>query len=441
MHKIGNFTIRQCWYIIVTLLIPFICVGGSTYFPYHLRLPLIIVVAAGSFIISVATSRGIKLNLISIMWLAVSLLICVSSLNSYDSENTFQFGLIFLLSTLLLFVDFPEKVWEKVILISNIFVIVIAVSIIASVFVDRLMINQFRFIVNPSNFEPIDQQIIAELNLGAYSGFVGEKAEAALIMNVGLAVISSKFFSGTKCKAADIAELILVAVALILTGKRMLFIIPVMIFIIMMLMSSIKSKFLKFFVIALLAVCGVIVASAFIPQMQVLYDRFIGNASSKYYDPLSGRGDLWQYSFMMFAENPILGIGYGSYNKFAYDNGYLYYGQIWRYYGHNCYYELLGEVGIIGAVLIFGLLIAVLVATVRLLRNNSITLSQRRLLMFSFYIQVMLLIYCVSANVLFQTEQIFMWFTAMSMVLTIYKQVNVKTIPNNCGRSFNNHFA
>lgn len=425
MHKIGNLTIRQCWYIIVTILIPFICVGGSTYFPYHLRLPLIVAVAAGSFIISVATSRGIKLNLISIMWFAVSLLICVSSLNSYDSENTFQFGLIFLLSTLLLFVDFPEKVWDKVILISNIFVIVIAVSIIASVFVDRLMINQFRFLVNPRNLASIDQQIIAELNLGSYSGFGGEKAEAALIMNVGLAVISSKYFSGTKCRAADIAELILVVVALILTGKRMLFVIPVMIFIIMMLMSSIKSKFLKFFVIALLAVCCIIVASAFIPQMQILYDRFIGNASSKYYDPLSGRGDLWQYSFMMFAENPILGIGYGSYNKFAYDNGYLYDGQIWRYYGHNCYYELLGEVGIIGTVLIFGLLIAVLVTTVRLLRNNSVTLSQRRLLMFSFYIQVMLFIYCVSSNVLFQTEQIFMWFSAMSIVLTIYKD----TIP------------
>ena len=244
-------------------------------------------------------------------------------------------------------------------------------------------------------------------------------------MNVGLAVISSKYFSGTKCRAADIAELILVVVALILTGKRMLFVIPVMIFIIMMLMSSIKSKFLKFFVIALLAVCCIIVASAFIPQMQILYDRFIGNASSKYYDPLSGRGDLWQYSFMMFAENPILGIGYGSYNKFAYDNGYLYNGQIWQYYGHNCYYELLGEVGIIGTVLIFGLLIAVLVTTVRLLRNNSITLNQRRLLMFSFYIQLMLLIYCVSSNVLFQTEQIFMWFSAMSIVLTIYKD----TIP------------
>lgn len=427
MNKIGNLTIRQCWYIVITLLIPFICVGGSTFFPYHLRFPLIVFVTVISFVISVATSRGLTVNLISILWIATSMLICITALNSYDKDNTFQFGLLFLLSSLILFVEFPEKVWDKIIFVSNIFVIVIAISIIASVFIDGLMIKQLWFIVNPRHLTSIDQQIMAELKLGAYSGLAGEKAEAAVIMNVGLAVLFSKFFSGTKCKVGDVIEFLLVAVALILTGKRMLFIIPVMILIIMMLMSRIKNKFAKFFIIVVLAVCGIIVASAFIPQMQVLYDRFIGNASSKYYDPLSGRKDLWKYSFMMFAENPIFGIGYGSYNKYAYDNGYLNNGEVWQYYGHNCYYELLGEVGIVGTVLIFSLLIATLVTTCRLLRNKSISLRQRRLLMFSFYIQVMMFLYCVSANVLYLSEQIFMWFVATSMMLSVYKQVKFKT--------------
>lgn len=426
MYKIENITIRQFWYVLVTLLIPFICVGGTTFFPYHLRFPLIIVVTLISFIISIATKRTVKLNLISILWLAVSLLICVSSLISCDSDNTFDFGLLFLLSTLILFVEFPEKVWDRIIFVTNIFVIVIAVSIIASVFIDRLMINQFWFIVNPIRLPELDMQIIAELNLGSYSGLAGEKAQAALIMNVGLAIVFSKYFSGYKCKSADLLELFLVVSALILTGKRMMFIIPIFVFVVMMLMSNIKNKFVKFIFIVVLALCAIIVASAFIPQMQILYDRFIGNISSKYFDPLSGRGELWQYSFMMFAENPIIGLGYGSFNSYIADKGYTYNGAVWKYYGHNCYYELLGEVGIIGTVAIFALFISVLVITVRLFRNNKASLNQRRLLMFSFYIQVMMFLNCASGNVLYMEEQVFMWFIAMSMSLSVYSQVNSK---------------
>lgn len=422
MHKIGDLTLRQCWYIILTILIPFVCVGGSTYFPNHFRFPLIVVITVMSFIISIATTKKLTLNLISVLWLAVSMLICITSLVSFDRENTLEFGVLYLLSSLMLFVEFPDKIWDKIIFVINIFVIVVAVSIIASVFVDNLMTNQFWFIVNPIRMPELDQEIHAELRIGAYSGLAGEKAEAALIMNVGIAVILSKFFSGVKCKAGDAIELLLVVIALILTGKRMQFLIPIFVFVIMMLMSNIKHKFVKFLVICIMSVCCVIVASLFIPEMQTLYNRFIGNINSQYFDVLSGRSDLWKYSFMMFAENPIFGMGFASFNAYSFAHGYLYKGEEWRYYGHNCYYELLGEVGIIGTVLILGLLLSVLVITIKYLKSYNLEQSKKRLLMFSFYNQVMFLIYCTSGNVLYQQEQIFLWFISMSMVLSVYRE-------------------
>lgn len=424
--NIGNITLRQCWYFILTIFIPFLCVGGATYFPYHMRLPIMLYLATGSFIIYTASAKKVNFTLIPSIWLCISFLICISSFASYDTDNTLQFGIIYLVCSLMLFVELPKDLWAKVIFVCKIFAIVIALTIILSVFIDNFVLKYLGFISNPLNYTGVANQINSELAIGSYSGIAGEKAAAALIMNVGIAIIFAKYFSGTKCRVLDFAELGLLVIALILTGKRMLFIIPILLFTIMMLMSSIKHRATKFVVIAILGICSVLVLSELIPQMSIMYDRMLGNRDKDFYDPLSGRGNLWTYSFMMFGENPVFGKGFGSYNNYAYDHGYLYNGTKWNYYGHNAYYEILGETGIVGAVLIFGILAVALVITVKLIFSKKIDIQSKMILMFSFYIQVMLFIYCISGNVLYMSEQIFMWFTAMAMMLSVKNELDIK---------------
>lgn len=424
--NIGNITLRQCWYFILTIFIPFLCVGGTTYFPYHLRLPIMIFVTVGSFVIFTASTKVIKFNLISSVWLCISFMICISSFASYDMSTTLEFGIVYLVCSLMLFVDLPKELWARVIFVCKIFAIVIALTIIISVFIDDFILKYLGFISNPMNYSSVSNQIHAELQLGSYSGIAGEKASAALIMNVGIAIVFAKYFSGIKCKLIDFIELGLFLIALILTGKRMLFLISILLFVIMMLMSSIKHRVAKFVAIALLGVCAILIMSEFIPQMSVMYDRMLGNRDKDYYDPLSGRGNLWKYSFMMFAESPIVGLGFGAYNDYAYDHGYLYDGAKWNYYGHNTYYEILGETGIIGAVLIFGILVIALIMTIKLMISKKIDKQSKTILMFSFYIQAMLFIYCISGNVLFMKEQIFMWFTAMAMMLSVKNELKIK---------------
>lgn len=427
MHRLGDLTLKQCWYILLSVLIPFICVGGSTYFPYNLRTPLIMAVSIGSFIISLSINKKISFNAISGLWFVTSFLICSTAFVSYSSADTMKYGILFLVSSLMLFVELPENTWQKVITVMNVFVIVIAVSIIASVFIDNLIVDKLSFIFNPRNIQGLDQQVLDELRNGNYSGLAGEKAVAAMIMNVGIAVLFSKYFSGIKCTVYDFIEFGIVVIALVLTGKRMLFLVPIILFVIMILMSRVKHKLVKFITIAVLASCIMLIMSSFIPQMSIMYDRFIGNSDSEYFDVLSGRGSLWTNAFLMFAKNPVFGCGYASYNEFAYQNGYLFNGTKWRYFGHNCYFELLGEVGIVGTVLIFGLLIAALVLTVKYMRDKSMDKTQRRLLMFSFYIQVMFFIYCASGNVLYQSEQIYTWFIAMAITMTFHRKYGKKS--------------
>lgn len=129
---------------------------------------------------------------------------------------------------------------------------------------------------------------------------------------------------------------------------------------------------------------------------------------------------------MMFEENPLFGIGYASFNDYAFDHGYLRNGEKWEYFGHNCYYELLGEVGIVGTVFIIGLMLFAMIMTVRYLLKKDLPQSQRFLMMFSFYIQGMMLLYCVSANVLYQYNQIFLWFVAISILLCIHRSYKIK---------------
>lgn len=419
MTKLSEMTLKQCWYLFMCGAVAFICVGGVSFYPYHLRNYVIIGATIGSFLISLVTEKSIHFNALNVAWLAVTGLLLFSSMISYSPTQTLQFGLMYLVCTLVLFIEFPKSFWNRLIIVMDIFAIVIAVSIIASVFIDNLMLRYFGFIMNPKDLLSTINQITSELNYGAYSGFAGEKADAALVMNVGIAASLSTMLSGKKVKPAEIIKLVIYAIALILTGKRMLFIIPILVFVVLMLISNVRQKAVKLIFFAVLGVMGLLVLSMLVPQLQTMYERFVADPDSLYGDRLTGRGELWSYSWMMFERSPLWGMGYGAFNEFAFDNGYLHYGERWNYFGHNCYYEALGEIGIIGAFLLFALFAAALAVTFRILKRQSLETEQRRVMMFSAYIQMMFFIYCTSANVIYEWKQLYLWFVAIAMALVL----------------------
>jgi O-antigen ligase len=91
-------------------------------------------------------------------------------------------------------------------------------------------------------------------------------------------------------------------------------------------------------------------------------------------------------------------------------------------YGHNIYLELLGELGIVGFVLIFTALIMTFLGTIVLLKQKDLPAERRKLLIFSFSIQLICFVYGFTGNVLLYSQQIFVWYLAASIYFDV--QIN-----------------
>mgnify|MGYP002514938800 CR=1 FL=1 len=170
-----------------------------------------------------------------------------------------------------------------------------------------------------------------------------------------------------------------------------------------------------------MASVGVCILS-FFPEFTSVFDRF---ADTESMESMSGRDDLWRYSLMMFEESPLFGKGLGAYNAYAYRKGLRMGGQKWKAFGHNVYYELLGEVGIVGCLLLFGALIMTFVITCMLLKNKNISLRQRRILIFSVSIQIICFVYSITGNVLLYRHQVYLWYIAVAMTLCVLRNINL----------------
>jgi O-antigen ligase len=170
----------------------------------------------------------------------------------------------------------------------------------------------------------------------------------------------------------------------------------VAVFAVLMLTSQIKGKIVKFAVIALAAASALFIIMSFIPSMSNVFSRFTNEENNT----LTGRSDLWSFSFMMFSKSPVIGVGLGSFNEFAAQQGYLSAsGDRWDYFGHNCYYEFLGELGIVGSIIVFGSLLYMLVKTFMLVNNKTLLPIQRYHIYFALAVEIMLLMYSISGNV------------------------------------------
>ncbi|HRL43780.1 MAG TPA: hypothetical protein PLS64_07890, partial [Ruminococcus bromii] len=89
----------------------------------------------------------------------------------------------------------------------------------------------------------------------------------------------------------DILMLFVFIVSLMLTGKRTLFIIPVLSFALFMVISNIKGKFAKTGGIVLSALSAVFILSMFIPKVANIFDRFMDEENIM---ALGNRDSLWR---------------------------------------------------------------------------------------------------------------------------------------------------
>ena len=211
-----------------------------------------------------------------------------------------------------------------------------------------------------------DETMRALTSGGAISGLAFEKAYAAFICNLGLGMIFAEYICHKSYKY--IIQSLIVMVALMMTGKRTLFIIPIAVLLIYVILFSKNNKFIKLAGVGLGITIFIIGAYVLVPGASLIINRIVNSEG----DVLSGREVFWNYAMEMFRQNPLFGKGFLSFNDYAFYRGFRYYGERWNYQAHNVYIQLLAETGIVGFLLMTLLIILMLFKIISVVKEKPV---------------------------------------------------------------------
>lgn len=362
------------------------------------------------------------------------LLLCSSFLISYlfspFKNSIFSFVLIFVVILLISGIRFSEE--EYLFFINGCYYtsLFIATTIIVEVFYNTFNVEYLWFLgtIHPSDIYTLTLHKKNEILMNAYSGVAFEKADAAYYMAIGLSVLLSKYKQSQNLSKVDILQGGLLVAALILTGKRMMVLCMIVVFLIVFSLTTQNNKILKIIGLAVVSFLAIIVLSSTVPAISNLLDRFSSAAFGED-AALAERYVKWLYAIKLFLRRPICGYGFGSYNEAARLVGYKA-----SFYAHNIYIQLLSDTGMLG---LFSFILFAgynLFRSWKVLRTNCIKMVNSNadfVLIFSLSIQLIILIYGISGNSIFYSFQLFIYLfsTFMANRSIVYIENNV-TIQN-----------
>lgn len=256
-------------------------------------------------------------------------------------------------------------------------------------------------------------------NGGAISGLAYEKGYAAFLCNMGLGVLFAKLFV-KGFALTRLLQIVGVFAALMMTGKRTLFLIPVMGLIVFALFFSKKHKFSIALGLSFALVMSLAVADSLIPQVSLVFDRLFADNG----DLLSGRQVIWTYAMQMFESSPLIGRGFLSFNSYINAHGFRYYGLLWNYQAHNVYLQLLAELGIVGFLLFVILLFTLAFGLIRsFLIWKDTQRAEPVILLTAVYWVMLIAVYSLTGNTIYYSCQLVVLGICIAMYQTFrYKK-------------------
>lgn len=317
-----------------------------------------------------------------------------------------KYILIFLLFFVLYSTKFTQDDLDFFVKLCGWFATFVACTIIIEFFSNHFCTNYLWFLGTPYPFEraQLISQKDAELAIQAYSGVAFEKADAAYYMVLGIIAKLSSAYAVKSIRRKDVLLTILYLIAILLTGKRMLIICAVLCIFVMFLISQEKNKLLKIIKwTGIILICCIFIVQ--IPIVQHMMERFL-SATTGSDGALLERYVKWSYAFKLFEISPFWGHGFGTYNVAAVEVGYAA-----SFFAHNIYIQLLADCGAIG-ILFFGLLAFYnlwVAIDLCYFKRSVLTVKELRVVLFSFSVQILILVYGLSGNTIFYVFQLTMY--------------------------------
>lgn len=275
---------------------------------------------------------------------------------------------------------------------------------IASMYLELLNPSLFRSVFS---FLSLGKNLVVRSTDGvAIAGLAFEKADAAFLCNLGLGVLFAKIFN-RGLNLSQLFQLGIVFGALMMTGKRTLFLIPLVSIVAFALFFSRSHRVAKAMAVLLAVFVCLAVTYTFVPQVSLVFERFLADNG----DPLSGREVFWTYAMEMFRSSPLLGEGFLSFNAYVNSRGFLYYGEPWQFQAHNVYLQLLAELGIVGLLLFVSMLAILIFGLGRSAKKDPNIFN-----ITAFYWAVLIAIYSMTGNTIYYACQLMVF----AVVVNIY---------------------
>ena len=394
-------------------IILFITLSAGTVVGFTYRLNAYNALAIVSAI-SIVVTRKINLNAATMYFFVWLVFLAFNTYTSYSRTASMPFLKYFALLFVFLLSPISEDFWKNYLKPIKIIVIIVAISIGVSALNPGAFHTAFSPLLgsDPTNY-------LKRAASGQYSGLAGEIAEAALLMIYGIAMEWADILSNG-LKRKNLILLALYYAGLTLTTKRTLFVIAIAIPLAFFFLQDQKAttRIKSLALIVILALVAVILLKT-VPALNTLLERFTMLEDD---DSMGGRAAFWLFSYLMFLDSPITGVGYGSFNDYFNNNGgiYLTNGE-WKYFGHNIYLESLGEIGIIGVILLFVPLIGLAIWGMFAFKKKEYKQYKNEIIIWSF-ILIMFLIYGITGNCIYYPHQICM------IVVTAYRLVLIRKL-------------
>lgn len=359
--------------------------------------------------------KNLKINFIFVLWLIFIIYLFIGIIYSYDTISTLKMLKIYVIFIPLLICEFDKRKMIKMIEVIEVVILIGAISIILSTIIEEMIIRYFSFFVinDPT-------RILVELRANSYSGLFSEKGNAAFMMNIGIGIIISKLLTFKKSSEKNIFKLIILFVALLLTSKRALLVFPVIIFGIIYMLSRNSKKIKNILKITTFGLVTLIILVQLFPILWNVFNRFITEDDNN-------RTELKEICIEMYDQNNLIGMGFNTYNTYAYDTNFRLYitgtkNGVWTYHAHNIYYQILGELGIIGLLFILFVFVITVYESFKILRNyeweKNNNQDRKMLLIFSIFIQLLFILYGWTGNTFYYYQQVLIYFLAISIMFS-----------------------
>lgn len=258
------------------------------------------------------------------------------------------------------------------------------------------------------------------LNRNMYHGFTNHYSRNSFYITVGILILLSEMISkNDKRKTISIALLTFLFCTEFLVAKRgpTLFLLLTIILVILVKEPGAVKRLKNSFKFIILGVALFVLAYLFVPGVSNIVTRILTPNSTE--DISSSRFYLWSIALNMFRSRPLYGHGWGGYlNAVA---GSTFQG------AHNDYFQLLGELGIIGFLVYMTANFSSLIFTYRAFKRLRSKVydgtKEQNWIIFSFAYQVFFLLYSITGLPHYSYEQYTLYIMLCGFGASMYKML------------------